>query len=263
MPRFARAVLGGTFDHLHVGHEALLATAFRLGRTVAIGVTTDAYLASHPKPGRGRIQPFAVRRRALARWLERTFPGHPFEVRPLENRFGGSVERGVSVLVVSADTVEGGRAVNQERRRRGVREVPVAVVPLVLADDLRPLSSRRIRAGEVDRNGRRRADLPIRLDVGDRRDVPWATGAIRSVFPRAQFRFRSSSPSNDGARPPGPAVAPPDGLAISVVRRAGGGWAVRISSDRIHLPARVLDDATPARLRLGLAQMLRPASRGA
>ncbi|HLM91481.1 MAG TPA: pantetheine-phosphate adenylyltransferase [Thermoplasmata archaeon] len=261
MPRYARAVLGGTFDHLHVGHEALLATAFRLGRTVAIGLTTESYLAAHSKPGRGRIQPFAVRRRTLLRWLEREFPARAFEIRPLQDRFGRSVERGVGVLVVSADTVDGGRAVNHERRRRNVPQVPVAVVPLVLADDLLPVSSRRIRSGEIDRRGRRRSTIPIALEVGDRRDVPWVSRAIRSVFPRARLLYLRSAATGSSRRTE-TGAAPPDGLAISVSRRASGGWTVRESSDRIRLPARALDDATPALLSRGLRQMLRPGTPG-
>ncbi|MGA8664428.1 MAG: pantetheine-phosphate adenylyltransferase [Thermoplasmata archaeon] len=257
MPRYARAVLGGTFDHLHVGHEALLATAFQLGRTVAIGLTTEAYLAAHAKPGRGRIQSFRVRRSTLVRWLEREFPGRPFEIRPLEDRFGGSVERGVSVLVVSSDTADGGRAVNRERRRRNVPPVPVAVVPLVLADDLRPVSSRRIRSGEIDRTGRRRSPIPITLVVRDPRDLAWVTRGIRSAFPRARIippRRRTTS---------GAAAPLPEGLAVTVTRMSDRGWTIRESSDRIHLPARVLDDPTPALLARGMHDLLRPMARRA
>ena len=124
MRRVRLAVLGGTFDHLHVGHHTLLATAFRTGREVAVGLTTDDYISAHPKPGSRRIQPYSVRRACLVRWIRQNYPRRNWRVTPLENRFGRSVEPEVGALVVSGDTEEGGRAVNRERRRLGRAPVP-------------------------------------------------------------------------------------------------------------------------------------------
>ena len=184
------AVLGGTFDHFHRGHATLLATAFRVGRSVSIGVTTDRFVAAHPKPFPGRIQPYALRRSVLARWVARRYRGRSYRVVPLEDPFGRSVEDGVNVLVLSADTVAGGRAVNAERRRLGRRPVPLEVVPVVLADDLLPISSRRIRGGEIDREGGRRSAISVGIGVSDRKDGPATVRAVRSVFPSARVRWQ-------------------------------------------------------------------------
>ena len=183
----SRIVLGGTFDHLHVGHEAMLATAFRAGRTVAIGLTTERYLRDHPKPSSGRLQPYRVRRARLARWLSARYPATRWTIVPISDPFGGSVEDGVAGLVVSADTLAGGRAVNAERAKRGRRPVPVLVVPLVLGDDLLPVSSRRIRAGEVDRAGRRRSPIVVRVVASDPADRAPAVRALRATFPRVRI----------------------------------------------------------------------------
>ncbi|EQD49296.1 cytidyltransferase-related domain protein, partial [mine drainage metagenome] len=179
MPRDTLAVLGGTFDRLHRGHEALLETAFALGRSVAIGVTTDAFLAAHPKPHADRLQPYRTRRAAVARWVARHHPDRPVRIVPLADRFGGSLAPEVGVLVVSVETASGGRAVNRERALRGLRPVRLATVPLVLADDLRPVSSRRIRAGTVDRAGRRRTPLPVVVSVPDAASRRWVVRAVR------------------------------------------------------------------------------------
>ena len=72
MRRFRLAVLGGTFDHLHIGHHALLASAFGVGDEVAIGVTTDRFVARHPKPVAGRMQPYAARRSTWSGGCART-----------------------------------------------------------------------------------------------------------------------------------------------------------------------------------------------
>lgn len=253
MPRYARAVLGGTFDRLHVGHEALLSTAFHLGRSVAVGLTTERYLATHPKPEGDGIAPFSVRRRALTRWVRRHFPGRSFAILPLEDRFGGSVGPHVSVLVVSADTTQGGAAVNAERQRLGRRRVPIAVVPLVLAEDLRPVSSRRIRSGEIDRNGRRRAPLPVELRADDPSALPWAGRAVRSVFPRARLSRRVVRSSRGTAR-----RRPLDGLCVELHRRPGGRWTVVESTPAVTLGPRTLTGRRPRELERGLRHLLRP-----
>jgi cytidyltransferase-like protein len=226
------AVLGGTFDHLHLGHATLLSSAFRVGRSVSVGLTTDRYVAAHPKPLGDRIQSYATRRRALTRWIDRHYRGRTYRVSPLENRFGRSVEEGVDVLVLSADTLSGGRAVNAERRRLGRPLIPLEVVPVVLADDLRPISSRRVRAGEVDRQGRRRSPIEVGVGVGDRRDLASVVRAVRAVFPAARVRIASSGGSPAAQRPVEQArslarrAIRGRELALGVARSARGGWTV-------------------------------------
>ncbi len=253
MPRYALAVVGGTFDHLHRGHEALLRTAFALGRTVAIGVTTDAYLAAHPKPAAPRLQPYRRRRAAVARWVARRFPGRPVRIVPLADRFGGSLAPEVGVLIVSAETAEGGRAVNRERARLGRRPVPVAVVPIVLADDLRPVSSRRIRAGEIDPSGRRTAPLPVAIAAPDVRSRRWVARAVRTAFPPARVRHAA-----DPGR--GELAAPKGGLAVEVRTGADGRWSVRLRSAEVRLDPRRLPGRSERERERALGAVLRPAA---
>jgi pantetheine-phosphate adenylyltransferase len=250
VPRYALAVLGGTFDRLHAGHAALLSTAFRVGRTVAIGLTTPEYLARHAKPLGGRIQPYAVRRRALLAWLRAHYPRRSYRVVPLRDGFGRSTEEGVGVLVVSADTAAGGRAVNRERRRLGRRPVPVIVVPIVLADDLLPVSSRRIRAGVIDRDGHRRA--PIKIGVAamgpDRKS---AREGVRIAFPSVRVRFVSpGKPGTGRARASAGADRALRGreLGVGIVADRAGDWWVALRSRELVLP--------PRRLRGPLADVL-------
>jgi pantetheine-phosphate adenylyltransferase len=247
--RYRLAVLGGTFDHLHVGHHALLATAFRMGETVAIGLTTDRFVSDHPKPDTSRIQPFAVRRAALTRWIRRNFPGRTWRVVPLDNAFGRSVEPEVDVLVVSRDTLAGGRAVNRERRRLGRSPVPLVVVPLALADDLEPVSSRRVRAGEIGTAGQRFAPIRITVAVGDARDLVPTEKAVRRVFPQARVIEAIVSRR---------AVLPRADLMVRVDRHARTGWDASERSPRVRLGPRRIRGARPAELERGLRALLRP-----
>jgi pantetheine-phosphate adenylyltransferase len=265
--RYRHAVLGGTFDHLHVGHSALLGAAFRAGRKVSIGVTSDRYLAEHPKPARERLQPYVARQRALRRWLRRSFPGRRWRTVPLENRFGRSVEPGVDVLVVSVDTVEGGRAVNAERRRRRLPPIPLVVVPVVLADDLGPVSSRRIRAGEIDPRGHRRAPIRIGVRLEDARDRRAVIAAVRGAFPSSRIHvavlpLRRSRPRGAvrGRALARNAVAGRD-LGLGVARESRGGWQLVERSREVELAPRRVPRGSAARLARATRALLRPSRR--
>ncbi len=258
MARFGRVVLGGTFDRLHVGHEALLATAFREGRSVAIGVTTAGYLRRHPKPGSARIASYRARRATLVRWLSARYPRSRWSVVPLEDTFGRSVESGVDAIVLSADTLAGGRAVNAERRRRGRRAVPLVVVPLVLGDDLEPVSSRRIRAGAIDRAGHPRGKIRVLLRTGSERDRPAAVRGIHRAFPRAQvgrpLRPAKRQRSGQGSVPEG-------GFTVTVAGSGPAQRTVTVSTPRGALSPVTANGRFPRDLARLVAGVLRPPRR--
>ncbi|MCI4369476.1 MAG: pantetheine-phosphate adenylyltransferase [Thermoplasmata archaeon] len=188
-------VCGGTFDHFHVGHALLLETAARLGQEVRVGVTTANYLAEHPKPFGERLQPFATRRSAVVRHLNALDQEVRWRVVPLNDAFGGSLERGVDLLVASTESAAGARRVNSERRRLRLPALAVEKVPLLRADDLLPVSSRRIRAGLIDRRGRRLRPLRIALiqPPGAAGKLPART--VKTIFPKTRVRvIRRSAP---------------------------------------------------------------------
>ncbi len=257
MRRFRRVALGGTFDHLHRGHEALLATAFRVGRTVAIGVTSVRYLAQHPKARPGQLQSERARRAALARWLRARYPPSRWSLRALHDPWGGSVRPGIDALVVSAETVRGARAVNRERARRGLPLVAVVVVPTVLADDLGPIASRRVRSGAIDRDGRRRSRLRVGLVVRRPGDRASARRGIRRAFPSATvgtvpWATRTRSLAREAAR----AQRGRD-LGLAVTWRPDGWWIAVRARER-GLDPRRLEGRSSQALEVGVAEALRP-----
>jgi pantetheine-phosphate adenylyltransferase len=149
------AVLGGTFDHLHAGHRALLSAAFRSADLVRIGLTTDRFARSEAKPYPGALEPFRTRALQLRRYLRRRFPHRKWTLVRLNDRWGGSVKPGADLLVLSEETRGAARSINAERRRRGLPPLRVYVQPLLRGDDGKVLASRRIRAGEIDAEGHR------------------------------------------------------------------------------------------------------------
>ena len=257
-----RVVLGGTFDRLHAGHEALLRTAFEVGRTVAIGLTSERFLRDHPKPLGGRIASLAWRRRALVRWLSRRYPRKRWTVRSIDDPLGGAADEAVDAVVVSADTRSGGRAVNLARRRRGRPAVPLVVVPLVLADDLEPLSSRRIRAGEVDREGHRRSPLDVVLSVTDASDAGPATRGIRTAFPGARVRLDPMQPARAPRSRRPPSASLPglhrQTLRVTLVRSGPAVWTVSVGGPHVRLNPRRVRAGSPQGLTSEVAGYLRP-----
>jgi pantetheine-phosphate adenylyltransferase len=263
MPRFRHVVLGGTFDRFHVGHAALLATAFRAGRRVSVGITSDLFLEQHPKPGVRSIEPYSTRAGVVARWIRARFPGRVGEVVPIDDPVGRSAEEGVDALVVSSETVPGGRSVNARRRRLGRRPIPLLVVPLVLADDLLPVSSRRIRAGEIDSRGRRNGPISVGVGLDDTRDHAPAAAALGRIFPWGTVRFvYAGTRARGGARARAAALAKAalkgHDLALGIARTAGSGWTVVERSKAVALEPRRIPAGPSSALRRGLERILRP-----
>ncbi|MCI4324105.1 MAG: pantetheine-phosphate adenylyltransferase [Thermoplasmata archaeon] len=182
------AVVGGTFDRLHAGHIALLEAAFARAQVVAIGVTTDRFLARHPKPLAARITRYATRRRHLVSYLRAHYPRSRWRIVPLNDGWGRSVEPGPELLVASEDTRAGALSVNRERRRRRLAPLQLYLVPLRRGQDGSAISSRRIRAGWIDDHGRRLRALRVVYRGPDR----WR-GAVRqgvvAAFPGLSVRW--------------------------------------------------------------------------
>ncbi|HKW42903.1 MAG TPA: inosine/xanthosine triphosphatase [Thermoplasmata archaeon] len=181
-----RVVLGGTFDILHDGHEALLRAAFE-GHPddVLIGLTTDRFA----RETRRRVNPDAVRERNLKRFLARR-RWRPVRIEPISDAYGPADDLpDLDAIVVSAERHDVAVALNEVRLASGLNPLVIRDVPMVLAQDGLPIASRRIRAGIIDRHGVRIRPLAIRVGTAN----PVKLRAVRAVFRSLGWPARVSS----------------------------------------------------------------------
>ena len=152
--KYKMVATGGTFDHLHRGHTALLSRSFEVGDAVVIGVTSDAFAR---REGKNPDQTYPERVRALEEFIHKNFPGQRYVIAKLDDYFGpGIASPDVQAIVVSRETSKRVRIANALRREKGYPPLETVVVDFVLADDSKPISSTRIRKGEIDTQGKSR-----------------------------------------------------------------------------------------------------------
>ncbi len=153
MKQFKVSATGGTFDVLHKGHMIMLATSFEKSDSVIIGVCTDKMAF---KKGKKLQNTYDVRLANLHKALKKNFPDAEYSTSPLEDDFGPAVLQGkVEALVASEETSHKVKELNSKREKIGLPVVSIVEVPMVKAYDGEPISSTRIRCGEVDSEGRR------------------------------------------------------------------------------------------------------------
>jgi len=152
MSHFKTVALGGTFDIIHKGHEALLNKAFSISSNVIIGLTGDELALKKKKYVSNN---YSKRLENLTRLIEKKFPNSSFTISKLENDFGpAAIEGKVDALVVSEETRNKGEILNDLRKNQNLPPVEVVIVPMVLAEDGNRISTTRIKNSEIDSEGK-------------------------------------------------------------------------------------------------------------
>lgn len=152
--RYKKVIVGGTFDYFHDGHRALLRKAYEIGERVCIGISSDKMAELLQKDSAG-VAPLAVRMWSVLNflrendWLGRT------EVVILEDPFGPAIEDPeAEAIVVSPETKCRAKEINEKRQKNNLPPLQIVEIPFVLAEDNKPISSIRIRYGEIDEHGK-------------------------------------------------------------------------------------------------------------
>ena len=144
--KYNKVAVGGTFDKFHDGHKKLLSTAFQIGNKVEIGVTSDEFGGL-----KGDIDSCEERISNLKSFFS---DKSNFVVIPLDDPYGTTIyDADFDAIVVSEETEPTAIEINEIRVSKGMNPLDIVVVSFVLAYDGNPISSTRIRRGEINQNG--------------------------------------------------------------------------------------------------------------
>jgi pantetheine-phosphate adenylyltransferase len=152
MKKYDKVAVGGTFDELHRGHKALISKAFEVGEKVIIGLSSDEFVSKMSKAH--KTANYAERFKELQTHLENTGLANRSEIVPLKDPYGLTISgKGLDALVVSKETESIAEKINEVRSKAGLKPLKIITVGMVQAENSIPISTTRIRTGEIDRNG--------------------------------------------------------------------------------------------------------------
>jgi cytidyltransferase-like protein len=151
--KFQKVAVGGTFDELHRGHKTLLDRAFEIGEKVVIGLSSDALVSKLSKPH--VTATYEEREQGVRAWLRDLGLADRAEIVPLFDAFGSSVkDPQIGALVVSEETKPTAERINERRMTAGLPTLEIVTINMVPSQNCGPISTTRIRRGEMDREGR-------------------------------------------------------------------------------------------------------------
>ncbi len=153
MSKFRKVAVGGTFDEFHRGHKVLLQRAFEIGYYVVIGLCSDEFVMKLAKPH--VTAPYGERLEGLKAFLEHLNHSGRAEIIPLNDPYGPTIaDTCIEALVVSEETKRNAERINELRKEKGLKPLFIVVVTMVPSENCAPISTTRIRWGEIDREGR-------------------------------------------------------------------------------------------------------------
>ena len=150
--KFRKLALGGTFDILHKGHQKTLDQAFKLSEKVMIGLASDRLAAKIRK--KHQIASYKERKKALEKFLQRKNIISRAEISPLEIRYGVAHKlKDLDAIMVSRETYSTALEINKVRNKNSLKSLNIIILSKLEAENGKPISSTRIRAGEIDVEG--------------------------------------------------------------------------------------------------------------
>ena len=152
MKKFRKVAVGGTFDELHKGHRSLLVKAFEVGEKVLIGLCTDEFVKKMGKPH--VTATYETRLKELHAFLEKSNLTEKADITPLNDPYGKTLtDKCIEALVVSEETEKIAVKINQKRNEKSLPPLKIITISMVPAENYKPISTTRIREGEIDREG--------------------------------------------------------------------------------------------------------------
>lgn len=149
---YSYSALGGTFDHLHAGHHAFLRFSLAHSSRLILGLADGKLLQT--KAYRHHIQSYEERQKELEKFFSEENRLKDVEIVRLLDPFGPTAtDPSLEALFITPMTMQGVPGIQEARAQRGLSPLAVETAAMVLDKQGEHLSSTRIRAGEVARDG--------------------------------------------------------------------------------------------------------------
>ena len=165
MKKYRRLVLGGTFDHLHLGHQKFLDKAFSLAEKVNIGLMDNPEWLISKKFSLG-IESFKKRKSILIKYLKSKQYLERSTIIPLNDIYGNTIiEKNLDAILVTRQTLKNALLINNLRQKKGINKLDIIEIEIQNDKKEQIISSERIRKGEINRYGFNYFDIFNKRDL--------------------------------------------------------------------------------------------------
>src|SRR3989344_4710383 len=149
--QFGHVACGGTLDILHKGHISVLNRAFKIGKQVSIGITTDLFCK---KIGKTPLETQKIRGNNLVAYLKLQNLEKRAKIIWLGDIYGTTTkDKTLEAIIVSDETVQGADLINKRRVKHKLNKLKVIICPQILAEDGKKISTGRIKNGDISTEG--------------------------------------------------------------------------------------------------------------
>lgn len=146
------SALGGTFDHLHAGHESFLRFALKRSQKIILGLVDGMLLEK--KIYRSALQSYEDRKRALETFFHQEGRRNDVTIIPLFDMCGVATQLPtLEALFVTPRTLAGAKVVDEVRKQKHLSPLVTECFNMIPDQDGGFLSSTRIRLGQIARDG--------------------------------------------------------------------------------------------------------------
>lgn len=117
---YGKGVMGGSFDHMHLGHKLFLTkAALVVNDLLCIGITSDQMISKKSLPF--LLDPYNLRARKVKEFLNELKVNFEFQLYTINDTKGNSSSSiQFEVLILTKETLKGGLIVNEGRKEAGL-----------------------------------------------------------------------------------------------------------------------------------------------
>jgi phosphopantetheine adenylyltransferase/predicted metal-dependent HD superfamily phosphohydrolase len=130
--KYSRAVMGGTFDHMHAGHFIFLTIAASVTDFLAIGLTEATLLVS--KSGKEFIQPWQIRKEKVENFLSIIKPSLKVDLFPILDPISKAGTEAYDAIILTTEVEKAFDLVNEKRQQNNLPPLEMVLVDLAVLD---------------------------------------------------------------------------------------------------------------------------------